>query len=496
MSDEYEEKQFIIEPDVNDIDDLWREDTVEEVTAEEEMAATVSDKYANDPWAEASIPLEDTTVETAEEPDDYLAQFTQPTNPPTVNPRKKSRVLERVSIFIVAAILFGGIAGGVFVGIQALSNRLGSPSNQTKEKEYSKQEAQHNPLQGYNIGNTDSIVTGQYNEVSAVDVSAIVESVMPAVVAINCYETETNPFWGNSSGKLELSGSGSGIIIGQNETEVLIVTNNHVISGAEKISIEFVDGSAVDATVKGTEPSSDLAVVAVPFSGLQESTAKSIRIARLGNSDEVKIGQMAIAIGNALGYGQSVTVGYISAKERQVQVENVIYTLIQTDAAINPGNSGGALLNANGEVIGINSVKYSNSSVEGMGFAIPISNIVDLIGELSNREVLPEEEHGFLGIYRSKDISSDYANLLGISQGVYVNRVEKDSPAEKGGMYAGDIITQIDSTIITCSADLENFLSYTKAGTKVTVKVQRMVDGDYKEMNLEITLGSRPDNLK
>ncbi len=515
MSDEKEEKRLMIEPDAAVGEDLRRGDTVdfisdavgfiggaakqEEDTSEEQKTGeAIPDKYAIDPWAEAAIPLVDPipVEDTAEEQDEYLARFVQPANPPMVNPRKKSRLLEKVSMVIVAAILFGGIAGGVFVGIQALSNRFGANGGQARLEEQEKDDAQRRPLEGYHISNTDTVVNEKHNEVSAVDVSAIVESVMPAVVAISCYETNNNPFWGSSDGKLEPSGSGSGIIIGQNETEVLIVTNNHVINGAEKITIELVDGSSVDATVKGTEPSSDLAVVAIPFSGLQESTAKSIRIARLGNSDDVKIGQMAIAIGNALGYGQSVTVGYISAKERQVQVENVIYTLIQTDAAINPGNSGGALLNANGEVIGINSVKYSNNSVEGMGFAIPISNIMDLITELSNREVLPEEEHGFLGIYRSKDISSEYAKLLGISQGVYVNRVEKGSPAEKGGMYAGDIITQIDNTIVTCQADLENFLSYTKAGTTVTVKIQRMEDGAYKEVSLKITLGSRPDNLK
>lgn len=460
------------------------------------------DRFSNDPWAESEIVLpEENDRDSEPETDEYLAGLEALA---TKHVDKKNTIWQKVSILIVSAILFGGIAGGVFLGVQTLSEYM----NDKKTEE-------SNPVEGvsetdtladssgkkHELGNTETVInSNKSNEVSAIDVSAIVESVMPAVVAINCYEQNivNNPFRGSSSsdGSLVLAGSGSGIIIGQNDTEVLIVTNNHVIDGAEKISIELVDGEVAEATVKGTAPSSDLAVLAIPFSGLQETTINNIRIARLGNSDEVKIGQMAIAIGNALGYGQSVTVGYISAKDREVSVDNVIYHLIQTDAAINPGNSGGALLNAQGEVIGINSVKYSNSSVEGMGFAIPITNIVELIQELSNREVLKEEEHGFLGISRGQDITSSYANLLGISQGVYVRQILPDSPAAKAGMYSGDIITQVDNTIISCMSDLQSFLSYTKAGTKVTVYVQRMEEGSYRQITLEVTLGSRPANTR
>lgn len=503
----------------------------EEKATAENPAESENDKkepeirdYEADPWAEGETAAAanaggSETAGSAEagkdagtgEPvvDVYLANLeARPTE--TAKPKKRRSFLQKASLFLVSAILFGAVAGGVFVGVQALNDHFSDHGEDTQKVLEGKSETDALPQDGtgeYKLdttgtvnGDTETDETGESGNVTAVDVSDIVESVMPSVVAINCYtqNSYTNPFFGGSSGdsSLVLAGSGSGIIIGQNDTEVLVVTNNHVIDGAAMISLEFVDGTTAEASVKGTEPSSDLAVVSVPFSSLSDSTIASIRIARLGNSDDVKIGQMAIAIGNALGYGQSVTVGYISAKERQVTVDNVTYTLIQTDAAINPGNSGGALLNVKGEVIGINSVKYSDSSVEGMGFAIPISNIADLIEELSNREELSEDEYGFLGISNGKDITSEYANMLGISQGVYVRQIVADSPAEKAGMYAGDIITKVDNTVITCMSDLQNFLSYTKAGTTVTVTVQRMTQGEYREVELSVTLGNRPSDAK
>lgn len=494
--------------------ELWDE----EKTAAENQTEAENDRqeqetrdYEADPWAEGERAAEHTEAAAsaeAAEPvaaDAYLANLERR---PAENrkPEKKQSFLQKASLFLVSAVLFGAIAGGVFVGVKAVSEHFSEKKETAQMAEGQSETDGYLKAQpgNYELGTTATVKEekedGASGNVTAVDVSDIVDSVMPAVVAINCYKNNsyTNPFFGggSSDGSLVLAGSGSGIIIGQNETEVLIVTNNHVIDGAARISLEFVDGTTAEATVKGTEPSSDLAVVAVPFASLEESTIAGIRIARLGNSDDVKIGQMAIAIGNALGYGQSVTVGYISAKERQVTVDNVTYTLIQTDAAINPGNSGGALLNVKGEVIGINSVKYSDSSVEGMGFAIPISNIVDLIEELSNREELSEDEYGFLGISNGKDITSEYANMLGISQGVYVRQIVEDSPAEDAGMFAGDIITRVDNTKITCMSDLQNFLSYTKAGTEVTITVQRMAQGEYEEIELTVTLGRRPSDVK
>ncbi len=451
--------------------------------------------YEKDPWAEGPIEVKETV---AEEPqDEYLATI-EPKEAP--KKEKKHSFFERAALLVVSAILFGAIAGGVFVGITAL-DRYFTEKNRPAERIELGDVSENDIVQGEKREDvsiqetTIPQVDGEnsLNKVSVTDVSGVVQSVMPAVVAINCYETYQSSGWYGDREEVEiLSGSGSGIIVGQNDSEVLIVTNNHVIEDAQRISIEFSDGSSVEGNVKGTAPSSDLAVVAVSFEKMSDETLQHIRIARLGNSDDVVVGQMAIAIGNALGYGQSVTVGYISAKDRQVSVDNVTYTLIQTDAAINSGNSGGALLNQYGEVIGINSVKYSGSSVEGMGFAIPISNITDIIAELSNREELDESESGYLGIQVGKEITKEYSNMLGIPQGLYVSDVVEDSPADKGGICTGDIIVKVDKVDVTTMSELQSFLSYTRAGTEVEVVVQRIRNGVYREVTLNITLGNKP----
>lgn len=467
--------------------------------SEEDMVVEPIRDYEKDPWAEGPVEVAAVVTEESEEaPDEYLAGMDHKEK---VKEKKTPSFFEKATLLVVSAILFGAIAGGVFVGITALDryfNSKNEPQDKIELGDVSENDVvdgddKHDvSLQQTNVPEIEGDTAT--NLVSVTDVSGVVESVMPAVVAINCYETYRSSGWYGSSEETEvLSGSGSGIIVGQNDVEVLIVTNNHVIEGAERITIAFSDGTSVDGSVKGTAPSSDLAVVAVNFDNMSEETLSAIRIARLGNSDDVVVGEMAIAIGNALGYGQSVTVGYISAKDRQVTVDNVTYTLIQTDAAINPGNSGGALLNRYGEVIGINSVKYSDSSVEGMGFAIPISNITDIIQELSNREELDESESGYLGIQVGKEITREFSNMLGIPQGLYVSDVVKDSPAEKGGIYAGDIIVKVDNVTVATMSDLQSFLSYTRAGTQVEVTVQRIRNGEYREIVLEITLDTKPE---
>ncbi len=462
----------------------------------EKKVSDLQRDYERDPWAES----EPQACVEPERKDEYLEAMGSVEN--KEKPVKKQHsFFEKASLLVVSAVLFGAIAGGVFVGVTALDRYFeekkapkdkieldGTSETDENEKDDS------TPVEIPETGVVDREDEADAMQVSVMDVSSVVESVMPAVVAINCYSSYS---WNNWYGREEessevMSGAGSGIIVGQNEKEILIVTNNHVIEGASRIAIEFVDGTSVDGTVKGTAPSSDLAVVTVRFDAMDEETLSTIRVARLGNSDEVVVGQMAIAIGNALGYGQSVTVGYISAKDRQVTVENVTYTLIQTDAAINPGNSGGALLNKYGEVIGINSVKYSDSEVEGMGFAIPISNIAEIIADLSTREEVEESEQGYLGIQVGKDISQEYANMLGIPQGLYVSDVVKNSPAHKGGLYVGDIIVKVDKITIAGMDDLKSFLSHTKAGTEVTIVVQRLKDGEYVEVSLQVTLGNKP----
>ena len=412
---------------------------------------------------------------------------------PEKKPEKPS-FFKRFVLLILAAVLFGGISGGVFIGIKYVEKRLESKKTveeQPEDGNGTSELEEKKPKPGIVLSTSTEI---SETAVSAVDVSAIAESTMPSVVAINNYSKQsyTYFFYDFPSSDEVLTGSGSGIIIGQNEKEVLIVTNYHVVDGAERLSVQFVDGTTADAVVKGSASSSDLAVLAVKFEDLTEQTTDSIRIARLGNSDNVKVGEIAIAVGNALGYGQSVTVGYISAKERQITIDKVTHTLIQTDAAINPGNSGGALLNKNGEVIGINTAKYEDYKVEGMGFAIPISNILSLISELSNREELKEDEKGYLGIDRGTDIDDGYSERFNIPKGLYVNAVAKGSAAEKAGIRSTDIIVRADKVIIYGMTDLQEFLSYTKAGTEVELVIYRAEKGEYKEMTVRVTLDKRP----
>ncbi len=487
----------------------WSEKPTEQVleeVQESEREEAASDNMQGIDTSELQEELWVVEKETAENEDSYLKELEQRNEKAQKPKKKRKHYFEKALAFVAAAVLFGAIAGGSFVGIKTLIDQ----KQEVNVEEGAKPNNQVEPTKTVGvtdavIGTTDTVQVANKTEVSAVDVSSVVSSVMPSVVSINCYQMKSSYSYGfgfgggnnqNSEQSETLAGSGSGIIIGQNENEVLIVTNYHVIEGASRISIEFVDGKSLDATVKGTASSSDLAVVAVSFGDMEQETVDAIRIARMGNSDEVQIGQMAIAIGNALGYGQSVTVGYISAKDRQITIDNVTYTLIQTDAAINPGNSGGALLNVNGEVIGINSVKYSDSSVEGMGFAIPISNITELIEELSNRVELADSEKGYLGIQASRDITSDYAMIFGISSGVYVSSVQEDSPAEKGGVKAGDIIVEIDGNAISSMDDLTSFLSYTPAGTEVTLVVQRVEGRKYVSKELTVTLGNRPSEVQ
>lgn len=410
---------------------------------------------------------------------------------------KKPSILPRLIGWVFLAMFVGAVAGGTYFTLEHFffPEKL-AQTRETAEKTEPRKEPTKPGDQPFSIAQTDDLSGLNLTPVSAIDVSSVADSVMPAVVAINNYVTETSfDIWsGKNVISEELKGSGSGIIIGQNSEEVLIVTNYHVVSGASRLSIEFCDKTVTDAKIKGTASSTDLAVVAVPFSQLSASTVSKIRVARIGDSDSVKVGEIAIAIGNALGYGQSVTVGYVSALNRDINVDGKTLCLIQTDAAINPGNSGGALLNKNGEVIAINSAKYSDYSVEGMGFAIPITNVRDIIEELSSREILPDEERGYLGIVGSRDITDSYSQMLGLPKGVYVQEIAAGSPAIEGGLLSGDVILKIDRENITSIDDIRTFLNYTRAGTEITMTVARRTrNGMYNEIKLHITLGHYPD---
>lgn len=332
----------------------------------------------------------------------------------------------------------------------------------------------------------------------AESVAEIAKASMPFTVSItNKSVEEVISMFGTR--EYEATSAGSGIIIGQNEEELLIATNNHVVSGSTELSVCFDDDEdkVVSAKIKGTDPDNDLAIVAVSMEDLSDEIKSSIKIAKLGNSDELEVGDQVIAIGNALGYGQSVTTGIISAKDREVTIEGVTAELIQTDAAINPGNSGGALLNMNGELIGINSSKFASTTVEGMGYAIPISTAQPILEELMSRQtrdVVDADEQGFLGI-SCQNVSSDISEMYNIPQGVYVLGTEEGSSADKAGLHKGDIITRFDNKAISRVEDLKSTLQYYKAGEQVELTVERAgSNGGYEEMTITVTLGENTDS--
>jgi len=327
------------------------------------------------------------------------------------------------------------------------------------------------------------------------NVSGVVKEVMPAMVSIvNSYTSTGYNFWGRPL-TVPGEGSGSGIIIAENENELLIATNNHVVEGADNLTVTFIDGSTAEAVIKGTDSDMDLAVIAVSLSSLSQDTMNNITVATLGDSEELEMGEPVIAIGNALGYGQSVTNGIISALNREITLEDgSTGTFIQTNAAINPGNSGGALLNIKGEVIGINSNKIDGTAVEGMGYAIPISSASPIIADLMQRETrtkVAEEDVGYMGI-SMQEITDQIIQMYHMPAGVFVYSVEEGSAAQKAGIKPGDIIVKFDGAKVTSSGDLQAALQYYSAGETATVTVKRQVNGEYESYDLSITLGEKP----
>ena len=326
------------------------------------------------------------------------------------------------------------------------------------------------------------------------DVSNVVEKVMPAMVSIVNNFTETANVFGQQYTQEEAA-SGSGIIVGKTDDELLIVSNNHVVESADTLTVTFIDGSEAQAQIKGLDSDMDLAVIAVSLSDLSEDTKNAITVATLGSSDELKLGEPVIAIGNALGYGQSVTNGIVSALNREITLENgATGTFIQTNAAINPGNSGGALLNMNGEVVGINSNKIGGTTVEGMGYAIPITSASPIIADLMERQTrtkVAEDEVGYIGI-SLQEVTSQISQMYNMPEGIYVVSVEEGSAAANAGIMKGDIITKFDGSSITSYSDLQKMLQYYAVGDSVTVTVQRPQNGEYVSIELNLTLGSRP----
>lgn len=409
----------------------------------------------------------------------------------TPKKKKEHKKMPKAVAVTGLALMFGVVSSATFlttnyVGTKVL--KLGTTQKSTSTTSTSA------VTSNASLTKTSSVVTS--------DVSSVVENVMPSIVSItNMSVQEVQNFFGGTS-KQESESAGTGIIISQNDSELLVVTNNHVVAGSNTLTVTFADGNSVEANIKGTDSEYDVAVVAVPLDSISEDTKKAISVATLGDSTELKVGEPAIAIGNALGYGQSVTTGVISALNRSVsetdqttgETTESSVKLIQTDAAINPGNSGGALVNASGEVIGINSSKLVGDSVEGVGYAIPISDVSDLIENLMNQETktkVAEADQGAIGI-KGMSVSTEYSQQLNMPEGVYVSEVTKGGGTEKAGMTRGCIITGINGTTVSSMDDLQEQLQYYAKGDEVELTIQvPQSNGEYQEQSVNVTLGAK-----
>lgn len=392
-------------------------------------------------------------------------------------------MLKKGAKTVALALTFGVVASGAFQGSNYVINQWIGQEEQA--------EAAGDVKLQQETGASAGGITTASKEKGTMDISSIAEQAMPSVVSITNKSVQEINFFGQSQ-SYENESRGTGIIMGQTDTELLLVTNNHVINGATEISVGFIDGEMAEAKVKGTDSGKDLAVLSVKMEDIPEKTKDAIQVIELGKSSELQVGQQVVAIGNALGYGQSVTTGIVSALNREVTIENNTNTLIQTDAAINPGNSGGALLNMNGQLVGINSAKYSDTTVEGMGYAIPVDDVVDIIEGLMNRtlreEKVAEGEQGFLGI-TGQDVTSDVAEAYDMPRGVYITSVEEGSAAARAGLKKGDIITRFDGSGISTIAELKEQLSYYKKGEQVELTVSQTSEGEYQEQAVTVTLG-------
>lgn len=407
-------------------------------------------------------------------------------------PKRKNSWARKAAGITAAAVLFGTVAGGVMTGVNYVGARLTGLSDITASAS-----AETEGTTTAQIPETKAASDGQSTTpVSTVtDVSSIAEKAMPSLVAINDTMTvEQNNFFGMPQ-TYQAQSSCSGIIVGQNDTELLIATNNHVVSGATDMKVTFTDSTQVAAAVKGTDSATDLAIIAVKLSDIPSDTMSKIKVSTLGDSDNVKVGEQVIAIGNALGYGQSLTVGYISALDREITDENGIqHTYIQTDAAINPGNSGGALLDLNGNVIGINAAKNASTEVEGMGFAIPISKAQEILNNLmtkKTREAVDESAQGYLGI-QGTNIDANASKEYGMPVGIYVYKIVEGGAAANSDLKEKDIITKFDGQSVTNMEELKQMLTYYEGGSTVELTVQSLVNGAYVEHNVQITLGTKP----
>lgn len=415
----------------------------------------------------------------------------------TVKRKKKAKggFGKKLGVCVVLAAVFGLVSGGIFLGVAKIgSDKLGLNKPETPVVGMVGEDSN---VANAEKGEPDKTVAASANTSGDYTVAEVAERCMPAMVGITNKSIQEIPsYFGFGSQNYESESSGSGIIVSQNDNELLIATNNHVVSGATTLTVCFVDDALVDATIKGTDAQNDLAVISVKISDIPEETLSQIKVIQLGDSDSLKVGDQVVAIGNALGYGQSVSAGIVSALDREIAIENQTYSMIQTDAAINPGNSGGALLNMNGELIGINESKYADTDVEGMGYAIPISTATPILSNLMSRETrykVDEENASYIGI-SCKDISSEFAEMYNVPTGVYIDSVVEGGPAAMAGLQKGDIITGFGDTTITSYADLIGQLEYYAAGEIVDITFYRTDSGFYSEKTTSLTLGAKKDS--
>lgn len=433
---------------------------------------------------------------------------------PSGHRRNQNSFQKKAGTTIALAVIFGLVAAVVFQVANFAADRfLNTGKSSVQIKTTDSVDLQETALDD---STADKVLSDSENGT----VAAVAQASMPSVVAITTVSVQEIPsFFGYSSHQYKSASTGSGIIVGDNDDELLIATNNHVVDGATTLSVCFIGDDvanaetetvnagdngdlnvedAVSAKIKGTDADNDLAVVAVKKSDIPEDTLNQIKIAQIGSSDDLAVGQQVVAIGNALGYGQSVTSGWISALNRTISTDDGTNStgLIQTDAAINPGNSGGALLNMKGELIGINSAKYADSAVEGMGYAIPISKAKPILEELMNRETrekVDSSKKGYLGVSLA-NLTTEAIEMYNMPTGAFVRSVEDDSPAQEAGICKGDIIVKFDGQKVSDGDDLLDKLQYYKSGEKIEAVIARATNGEYEENTIELTLGTRPDN--
>ena len=392
------------------------------------------------------------------------------------NNKNGSGIGKKIAKLVASAAIFGLVAGTCFVGVSVVKDKF-YPSTADKIETTS--------------GTTSSKKeTSSGSGSNSQNVASVVNEVMPSVVSITSTIQSSNYY---GFGTQESEGAGSGFIIAKTKDSLMIATNNHVVSDATSLTVGFVDDTTAKATVVGTDSSADLAVISVKIKDIKDATASKIKVATLGSSDDLKVGEEVVAIGNALGYGQSVTTGVVSAKNREISLTDGTMNLLQTDAAINPGNSGGVLINMDGQVVGINNAKLEDTSVEGMGYAIPITTAKTILTDLMNASSVSTKDAAFLGVV-GRDINESYSSALGIPSGIYVSQVVSGSPAEKAGISAGDVITKFEGNNVSTMSGLKEKLALKKANTKVKITFKRAnQSGTYKEKTVTVTLGKKSD---